>query len=362
MNGGRVALVALVFASSAWADDPAVVRIRPVPISADGPHEIVGDELILDGGGQVVLFHIVVDDWDPAEKGTRVRAFQVGIDPSTYDSGLFGTLTPHFADCANDADCVAAVGPGFSCNQGADAIPINKCRAGIIHAGRDDYIFRGRSSLSAVDQLNLRWVGTLLEEPIWVLRCNGGVLSGAACYSNADCPGFPNVIPAGTCEISHTTRYLGSLALYVSEDASGTFTVRLRGSPSSVLLDENTQFLPVEVGTARVSIRCTIDTECHTDNVCLDVACEDERCVGTPNYDDTQFCCAPSDGFECPVAGTPGDVDGDGDRDLQDFAAFQRCFGDDAVDNTCAPSDMVCDCAVGQRDLASFVDGITEPS
>jgi hypothetical protein len=201
-----------------------------------------------------------------------------------------------------------------------------------------------------------------VDDPIWITRCTGGTIPGAACYSNSDCPGIPNIVPQGSCQISHVPRYLGGLALFVPEEATGTFTVSLRESPMSNLLDENNRALPLEPGVAFITIRCGQSADCITDDACVDVDCVQERCVATPNYDDLRFCCAPGDGGLCPLATTPGDVDGDGDRDLRDFAALQLCYGAAPIDEACAFSDLMCDCAVDGRDFSHFFQGLTEPS
>lgn len=358
-------LMLSVWVGASWlrADEPSTIQIRPIPVSASGSHQIIGNEIILDGTEQVVLIDMMVDDWDPAEKGTLVRAFQVWLDPQMYTSGLFGMIEPYFPDCAINADCANAIAIGSTCNLGAELFPLNKCTPGFISTGRPDYIFRGRSHFPAVDlsSWTFRWAAAMVEASIWITQCAGSIFPGEACYSDADCEGIPSVIPAGTCVASHVPRYLGTLALFVPADAVGTFTVRIFESPRSTLIDDDSQFLPVTVGEALISVSCTSSATCAIPNACLDTDCVGGRCVGVKNYDDAQFCCAPADASVCDIPTAPGDDDNDADRDLLDVAALQRCFGVERSGATCASADLSCDCAVDGGDYKLFADGITGP-
>lgn len=346
------------------AGGPPTLLMRPVPVSATGPHQIVGNEIILDGADQMVLIDMMVDDWDPAEMGTLVKAFQVWLDESSYTNGVSGAIEPYFPDCTSNADCANAIAPGALCNLGADPFPLNKCGPGFINAGREDYIFRARSDLRAVDQsdLEFRWGAALVDGPIWITRCEGGIFPGEACYTDDDCAGFPDVIPDGTCVISHVPRYLGTMTFFVPVDAVGTFTVRLRESTFSNLIDGNSQFLPITVGEALITVGCASSASCVSPDACHDGDCMDGRCVNVPNYDDALFCCAPADGALCNTAPTPGDEDNDGDRDLLDIAALQRCFGAERSGATCASADLACDCAINIADYDLFANGITGPA
>ena len=50
----------------------------------------------------------------------------------------------------------------------------------------------------------------------------------------------------------------------------------------------------------------------------------------------------------------PGDIDGDGDADLRDFAAFQNCFGNSPVAGVCLPLDSNADSAIDLLDFAAL--------
>jgi len=359
-------ILVLVCVDSVQADDPPLVAIRPVPVRSNGVHQVIGNEIVLLGGGQVVLIDFVVDDWDPLEKGTRIKAFQVWLDEASLRNDLSGTLTPYFANCTSTAQCVSAVGSGSTCNLGSEPYALNKCAAGFIDISRTNYLFKGQSNLAGVDQstVEVRWAAAILSEPIWITRCSGGLFPGNACYTNDDCPPFPPTIPPGTCQISHAPRYLGTLALFVPLDAVGTFTIRLRGGTLTNLIDGGSQILPGTTGEALITIACKGINNCQSSNPCLTASCVNERCVAEPTYDDTQFCCTPSDGILCPKAISAGDSDNDGDHDLADFATLQGCFGGtpEGAGDPCAAADLVCDCLIDAGDHRQFSKILTGPT
>jgi hypothetical protein len=57
----------------------------------------------------------------------------------------------------------------------------------------------------------------------------------------------------------------------------------------------------------------------------------------------------------------PGDTDGDGDADLQDFAVFQRCFDLTSLTDACLALDFDSDDTIDLNDYSDFQGVLAEP-
>lgn len=118
--------------------DPADAAL--IPVSASGPHAIVGNEILLDGSGQRVFLEIQLSGWDRDRDGApELYEYSVTIDSSGYASGLSGELEPAQESCASDAECEAAFGEGATCSQPSTS-GVN-CTAGFIDTNRPDFVF-----------------------------------------------------------------------------------------------------------------------------------------------------------------------------------------------------------------------------
>ncbi len=200
----------------AEANAQIVMRWQPVlppastKHSATATYRVRGNEALLQQGGEPVWLEIRVSDFDPKQTEVLLRAWQAGVDAAAgYASGLQGTLAPHFADCTGGDICAEQMGPGSVC-----PFPPTNCPAGHIDKGRADYIFFGQLQLNAVDvsTLNYRYASMLMGAPV--------------------------VSPG-------TDSYLGTLVLYVPDDAKGTFEIGFLAPPDSALLDGYGQFIPL---------------------------------------------------------------------------------------------------------------------
>lgn len=361
MKTWRTLAVGVACFSSSTAFLRAEVEFSIIPVSASGSYTIAGNEITLDHPGQVVIFEIEVSDWDPDETGILVIMYGVIVDSSGYTSGLRGALTPYRPACETHADCAAAVGTGSLCG-GCN------CQSGFIDFAHPRYIFKGLTVLVGMDQcvpLDFRWgvvVNPIYDPPAWLERCVGGIGPGDVCFSDADCPGFEDVVAPGTCEIDHGSRYLGSLALEVSPDAYGTFTITFTDYS---LFDERGAIIgdsPIP-HPAMINVRCSSAVSCNDKDACTDDTCDSGTCRHIRNFNRFFSCCDPLEGSVCAIqTGLSGDTDGDEDVDLADVARMQLCFGDlhNGV-SPCAGVDLACDCRVQSADYQAFEPAITGP-
>ncbi len=197
-----------------------------VPVSASGPHTIVGNEIILHGAGQIVTLEIRVSDWGPV----RLRAYQAVIDSSSYVSGSSGALNavgwvglatspPYY--CTPDGGCA----PGHSCwfysfnvYEGFCALPAHDPETGVaVDTFREDFVFRYAASSA------------------------GSVDLGTRDYRYAAVVIHMNVTP----EYVPPPKYIGTLMLEVPADAAGTFTVELaNGGDRTLLYDDANELIP----------------------------------------------------------------------------------------------------------------------
>ncbi len=303
-----------------------------VPVSADGPHVINGNEIVLSSAGQRVRLEIFVSGWDPDRDGVpKLRAWQIEIDSSGYVGAVAGTLSPAFVPCTSGAECQAVFGGTSVCDPDHDALPGQNCEPGFIEFNRSDYVFATIPDLRAVDvsSLDYRYGATTLTDP-----------------TDID-PGTP--------------RYVGTLVLDVPADAAGTFEIRLMNP--RLIADTGADITPVSVMPARIAIACNADAECDDGNLCTTDRCVGRVCANTPSFDELAECCEPASGQICGVSSAPpGDADGDGAVDLFDYGVLQRCFGSAPLPPACAVFDTACDCHIDLDDLPGFLSARTGPA
>jgi hypothetical protein len=208
-----------------------------VPVSATGPHTITGNDISLDAGGQVVSLELRLRDWDPdGDGGPRVSSWLALVDPSDFESGEHGVLSPILRDCESDADCQAAVHPLSLCAS-ASYLGVPLCHPGFFDTSRTDYVFSGLEALTVFD----------VSSP-------GFRFAAVTISVAATDPGF--------------TVYGATLLVEVPSDAQGTFTIELIPSAAggSNITDENRD--PI-TGLSLVSATITLPTfDCESLNNC----------------------------------------------------------------------------------------------
>ena len=260
-------------------------EIALVPIGSDGAHNIVGNEIILQGAGQRVTLEIQLSGWSPA----MLRAFQASLDSAGYTSGIQGELSAANVACGTNDDCAAVLGgtcslTGDPCFASTDcSFPQfgeicdgpnctyppgvgGSCEPAYIDALRPNYVFADTTDLPAMDlsTADFRWASAATGAPV------------------SD-PG--------------TSRYGGTLVLDVPAGALGTFTVGFMPVPESLMQDSNSDLIaPLTITPALISIACATAADCDDGNACTDDACNAGQCSATPNYNQTTQCCNPTDG------------------------------------------------------------------
>jgi hypothetical protein len=196
-----------------------------VPVGASGPHEIVGNEIILYGADQVVTLEIYASDWQP----WPINMFQASIDPRGATSGDAGTLAPLAWDrtgdepvCETDSDCPE----GTLCWRPAARAALGLCTSpnhhpedgAFIDETRPDYVFRDLPALAGVD--------LSLWDPAWPFGFRFGALT----------------LSIVSVVYSPPPKYCGTLTLIAPADAAGTFTMRSREGEDTFLADTITTY------------------------------------------------------------------------------------------------------------------------
>jgi hypothetical protein len=202
-------------------------EIALVPVSASGPHEIVGNEIILYGADQVVTLELYASDWQP----WLVSAFQIAVDSSGAISGDAGELVPFGWDnpdpyldtvCAEDSDCPEVQGqvcwfPEEGLAQGFCAGPDHHLQDGVfLDETHPDYIFHGLGTIGGVDLV------------VWNPLTGTGFRYGAFVTGEPSEAGVPYTPPP---------KYCGTLKLVAPPDTAGTFTMELEVLPATFLVD-----------------------------------------------------------------------------------------------------------------------------
>jgi hypothetical protein len=278
------------------AVDPAVV-LELVPRAASGNHIIVGNEIILDAGGQSVEIEVLVRDWDTDGNGDpALDGVQTRLDCADFHSGSEGQLVPSNEDFTP--------GPTVPFGMGIDET-------------RTDYLLADAATslpfCNTVDCCD----GT--QPPC--LACDG---SGEPCEDAADCPAGEScnvpvevgyygcilgIFIGDPVEDDGTAKYVTTYSFAVTADAAGTFTVGLDPDPDQTLVNAGPPLSPVLIMPALITIEspaCDFDVD---DDVDMEDMAAFQRCFGETG------------GGDCWL----GDMSGNGLIDLDDYAL---CFAE----------------------------------
>ncbi len=254
-------------------------EIAFVPIGADGAHTIAGDEIILQGGGQLVELAIMISGWDPNLDGAPLLGtYQAAFDSSSFSSGTGDPLT---AFATPDATAGAYVilkrcTVGQLVDPNGPRCDIVSCPAGEFCVDNSGLVVAGFDPLCGV--------ATILPDYEYFCTTGPGAITG---------------VPD-----DGTARYGGTLLIEVPATAAGTYTIAFKNNPQiSFMLDfDGNQINPVALTAARISIACQNNADCDDGNACTNDVCNgSNRCDNTPNFNSITDCCNPTSGQLTPL-------------------------------------------------------------
>jgi hypothetical protein len=322
------------------------------PIGATGPHTINGNQIILEGGGQQVTFELRVDDWD--------------VEP---DVGV----------CSNGDNCSVSQ---QNCAQGA-------CQQGdgtiAVYQARLD----GSSFVEGLAPVELPPNELInIDNPEYVFFGLGTSIAAVDTSSNSYAYGAVLLVTPNSPPYEGVDKYGGTLVVDVPVGTIGSFPITFNNaSTDTFMLDPNSvPVAPIITTAGIITIACQGNSDCDDSNACTtDVCLPDQTCANTPNFDDVNFCCNPTDGVltviddgnectvgECnPADGTVtqnpqpfGTVCGNpamGECDAQDTCdLFGACVDRFATTGTACgdPSDSECDGADSCDGLGACQDNL----
>ncbi len=256
-----------------------------VPFSADGAHTINGNEIILQGGGQIVRLDIMISGWDPDLDGVpELGSFQAAFDSTTLASGSGAPLTVF----SNPDATAGAFQIRKRCTvnfqddpsgQRCDLVP---CPTPEFCIDNTDLIVAGFDPLCGV--------ATIFND--YEYFCTTGTAAASGVLDDG------------------TARYGGTLLIVVPPTAAGTYTIAFKNNPQlSFLLNfAGSSITPVTLTAAKISIACQTNLDCDDGNACTDDACTaNNTCSNTQNFNPSVFCCDPAlggltaidDGIDC---------------------------------------------------------------
>ncbi|UCE58738.1 MAG: hypothetical protein JSU63_14995 [Phycisphaerales bacterium] len=332
-------LVAVLFTVTANAQ-----VIEWVPVDASGNHTIIGNEIVLEGGGQLVTLHLKLSGWDPDQIGETLGSYQAAIDPSDYlganaspanpgvdlnpsgwpispSDGIFQALQV----CVETLQFPDVFDPLSTCTSATAEEDCGPFPAGCVD--RPDFVYAGVDFVPTVTTSTLAYT------------------MGAA---TVDCPTDPDG--------GMTKFYGGTLILEVPVDAQGSYTVGFNNSPDYTLM---TNCIGIFMSTmtrvpAQISIACGSNEDCDDGNDCTENICDAGICTYPPEpaglscgnppagpCDAQDTCdgagvCQPNYAPAGTTCGSPFDTDCD-DPDTCDGAG--NCDPNTEPDGTACPDD-----------------------
>ena len=263
MSARAIVSYVFFFTCAAVVTSADAAEMALVPVSASGPHTIVGNEIILHGSDQTVTLEIRMSDWDPV----GIRAYQAVVDAAGSMSGDAGMLMPLGWDdpdtstaCHDSSDCP----PGDICwipegTQGFCAGSGHHPEDGaFIDEDRTDYVFHGLATLAGVGMT------------VWDPLSGAGYSYGATLFLASQAPVY-----------TPPPKYGGTLTLVVPPEAAGTFTMELLDYPYTFLMLANYWVVFPDLTAALITVN---PAECGND-ICdsgEDAASCPEDCLPPP--------------------------------------------------------------------------------
>ncbi len=222
-------------------DECEPLTIALVPVSATGINFINGNEITVLPGAEAVTLELHVANWDLDRDGDPLLyLYQATIDTSGYHSGLSGSIGLATISCETHSDCFGEATCGNQVPGQCD-VSLQDHPAVYIDTSRPDFVFSGVETIVAVDV--------------------GGSSQRFAGFTYNDDDAVPD---------TGLSRYIGTLILNVSSDASGTFTIGLLPDPDTYLLG-NESYLDFIGPPGLVPVSIAVLSDCN-DNGSADEA------------------------------------------------------------------------------------------
>ncbi len=300
----RVGLCSVFFATASYGTEFFLL-----PVGASGPHTIVGNQITLDGPGQIITFEIRMDNWDPVpdvgacSDGSicSISLQDCPFGSCVGSSGLLGAYQARI-DAAGYAGVLSPVPPP------------------LIDTTHPDFVFSGIPGiLVAIDTSSDSWAyGGLVFNP-----------AQAVPYTGVD-------------------KYGGTLDVDVPLGGAGEYTIGFVNNPLDTFANDGggTPIVPLSTTPALVTVLCQFAADCNDGDDCTDDVCNpDQTCSHTPNFDQQAFCCNPAGGALIPL---------DDGNDCTD----NICLPDGTVDHPPSPAGSNCNGSpVGTCDAQDTCDG-----
>lgn len=276
----RVSCLALaLFLPAIAARSLAAPKIELIPVSANVPHVITGDEILLaPGSGIEITLELRISGWGSAPGNPLLRAAQAKMDSSSY---LGTNASPP--------------------NPGADLLPKGYALPDPSGGNRSSGAFQ----VLEVCETSLRacgsgWPacapseGACVVNPRFYLNCCNPIAAVDSSTINYRY-GATTISPAGAPDPGDPDRsYAGTLILTVPPAALGTYVVRFDPNPTETFMTDP-DFVMIAVDEL-VAARITIADGCDDGNPCTVGLGVPGDCTFLPGYDTATECCDPADG------------------------------------------------------------------
>ena len=306
MSITRTVMFVVVWSCGILVASAGGIEIAWVPLESDGGHNIVGHEIVLAGGGQLVTLELRLSEWDPDQDGNpKLGTYQVTVDSTGYSSGAGDPLTPLVVPTPLEGVyqmlkmCHEFVPPSYFLPTGGRCDSPLTCPGGEFCFANPYFVFNGILNQAAVStvSLNYSWgattnAGQCKEDEGLCSRVGGDV-----CAVDSDCTLYPDE----ECIWSY---YGGTLILDVPAAARGTYTIGFDPYSANTFVNDcsgialgGLVFVP-----GQITIACQNNSDCDDGNACTNDVCGlDERCSNELNYDPEVDCCNPASGDLTPL-------------------------------------------------------------
>ncbi|MHC4695575.1 MAG: hypothetical protein ACYTFA_02405 [Planctomycetota bacterium] len=302
--------------------------IEWVPVHSTGAHMISGNDITLYGGGGEVTLHLMVSDWETAEFGPELGAYQGTVDSTGYAGANADPPNP-----GADLNPLGHPGSGFDGAFIADWV----CSSDELDPAEQDLLSQCESSADCPG-----------SHPYCVQRADfvfvGGNYTPAVSTAVFDYKWMAAAYASGCAVYDGVPKYGGTLILEIPVNAEGTYTIGWDPHPAYTLMTNCAAYEIPDV--TRIPAHITVESA--TGRCCWDIGqganfCEGgltpAQCAARPGL--TDFLANADCSAECPRF-TPCCIDGDCYEVLDCVHAggteVPACLGDhnsNGIDDAC---------------------------